>query len=151
MYCWCVNTSLFSLQTGFTAQARASLELVSPPLQASGKDLINNHLSFALYNHTAIWENKPERWPRSMRCNGHLLLNGDKMSKSTGTLLHPLCPANATISCACACPVSVLEPASLAGTLWVGSNAQVSGSLSVAQDLTVQKSATILGPALPSG
>lgn len=52
--------------------------------QASGKDLINNHLSFALYNHTAIWENKPEKWPRSMRCNGHLLLNGEKMSKSTG-------------------------------------------------------------------
>ena len=56
-------------------------------MQASGKDLINNHLSFALYNHTAIWEGKPEKWPKSMRCNGHLLLNGDKMSKSTGSLL----------------------------------------------------------------
>ncbi|KAL3159318.1 hypothetical protein ABBQ32_011271 [Trebouxia sp. C0010 RCD-2024] len=53
-------------------------------LRASGKDLINNHLSFALYNHTAIWENAPEKWPKSMRCNGHLLLNGEKMSKSTG-------------------------------------------------------------------
>ncbi|DBA71743.1 TPA: hypothetical protein ACH3X2_011015 [Trebouxia sp. C0005] len=53
-------------------------------LRASGKDLINNHLSFALYNHTAIWEGKPDKWPKSMRCNGHLLLNGEKMSKSTG-------------------------------------------------------------------
>ena len=51
-------------------------------LRASGKDLIQNHLTFSLYNHTAIF---PERhWPRCMRSNGHLLLNGDKMSKSTG-------------------------------------------------------------------
>ena len=54
------------------------------PVQASGKDLINNHLSFALYNHTAIWENAPDKWPQSVRCNGHLMLNGEKMSKSTG-------------------------------------------------------------------
>ncbi len=50
----------------------------------SGKDLINNHLSFALYNHTAIWAGAPELWPRGMRTNGHLLLNAEKMSKSTG-------------------------------------------------------------------
>ena len=51
-------------------------------LRVSGKDLIQNHLTFCLYSHTAIF---PERqWPRAMRCNGHLLLNGDKMSKSTG-------------------------------------------------------------------
>ena len=56
----------------------------------SGKDLINNHLTFCLYNHTAIWEDDPTKWPRAMRCNGHLLLNGDKMSKSTGGLKHLL-------------------------------------------------------------
>eukprot|EP00891_Asterochloris_glomerata_P006901 jgi/Astpho2/6901/fgenesh1_pm.00106_%23_9_t len=53
-------------------------------VRVSGKDLINNHLTFCLYNHTAIWEDDPSKWPRAMRCNGHLLLNGDKMSKSTG-------------------------------------------------------------------
>lgn len=58
--------------------------LLAFKLQASGKDLINNHLSFALYNHTAIWERDPSKWPQSMRCNGHLVLNGEKMSKSTG-------------------------------------------------------------------
>lgn len=52
--------------------------------QASGKDLIQNHLTFCLYNHTAIWKDRPDRWPRSIRCNGHLLLNSEKMSKSTG-------------------------------------------------------------------
>ncbi len=41
-----------------------------------------NHLTFCLYNHTAIWPE--EQSPRSFRCNGHLLLNAEKMSKSTG-------------------------------------------------------------------
>ena len=53
-------------------------------LRVSGKDLIQNHLTFCLYNHTAVWAEKPELWPRAMRSNGHLLLNAEKMSKSTG-------------------------------------------------------------------
>ena len=48
------------------------------------QDLIGNHLTMALYNHTAIWPDQPNRWPRSVRCNGHLMLNSEKMSKSTG-------------------------------------------------------------------
>lgn len=43
-----------------------------------------NHLTFCLYNHTAIWAGQQQYWPLSMRCNGHLLLNAEKMSKSTG-------------------------------------------------------------------
>jgi hypothetical protein len=58
----------------------------------SGKDLINNHLTFALYNHTAIWAAAPELWPRGMRTNGHLLLNAEKMSKSTGAAPAPAAP-----------------------------------------------------------
>ncbi|KAF8494346.1 leucyl-tRNA synthetase [Russula emetica] len=54
-------------------------------VRSSGKDLINNHLSFAVYNHAAIF---PEsKWPLSMRANGHILLNGQKMSKSKGNSL----------------------------------------------------------------
>ena len=45
----------------------------------SGKDLIQNHLTFAIYNHTAIWGDE-SKWPRGFRTNGHLLLNGEKMS-----------------------------------------------------------------------
>ncbi len=56
-------------------------------LRSSGKDLIPNHLTYSLYNHTAIWPKHPELWPRSFRANGHLLLNSDKMSKSTGNFL----------------------------------------------------------------
>ncbi|KAI9681248.1 MAG: cytosolic leucyl tRNA synthetase [Caeruleum heppii] len=51
----------------------------------SGKDLINNHLTFFLYIHIALFP--PEYWPRGVRANGHLLLNGEKMSKSTGNFL----------------------------------------------------------------
>ncbi|TIB36099.1 hypothetical protein E3P84_01047 [Wallemia ichthyophaga] len=54
-------------------------------LRSSGKDLINNHLSFSIYNHSCLFPE--EQWPRSMRANGHLMLNGAKMSKSTGNTL----------------------------------------------------------------
>ena len=54
-------------------------------LRSSGKDLIPNHLTFALYNHAALFPEK--HWPRSMRANGHLMINGKKMSKSTGNSL----------------------------------------------------------------
>uniref|UniRef100_A0A453AYM7 Methionyl/Leucyl tRNA synthetase domain-containing protein n=1 Tax=Aegilops tauschii subsp. strangulata TaxID=200361 RepID=A0A453AYM7_AEGTS len=51
-------------------------------IRVSGKDLIQNHLTFSIYNHTALL---PEHhWPRGFRCNGHLMLNSEKMSKSTG-------------------------------------------------------------------
>lgn len=56
-------------------------------LRVSGKDLIQNHLTFFLYNHAAIWPNEPELWPRGIRCNGHLMLNSAKMSKSDGNFL----------------------------------------------------------------
>lgn len=54
-------------------------------LRVSGKDLIGNHLSFFLYNHTALFPQ--EHWPRGIRVNGHVLLNAEKMSKSTGNFL----------------------------------------------------------------
>lgn len=73
--------------------------------QVSGKDLINNHLSFSLYNHTAIWGDEA-MWPRAMRCNGHLLLNAEKMSKSTGTLL--LLPELRSLPCAKDTPGSIV-------------------------------------------
>ncbi|KAF8395231.1 hypothetical protein HHK36_019173 [Tetracentron sinense] len=51
-------------------------------LRVSGKDLIQNHLTFCIYNHTALLPN--HHWPRGFRCNGHIMLNSKKMSKSTG-------------------------------------------------------------------
>ncbi|CAH7680995.1 hypothetical protein PPACK8108_LOCUS13531 [Phakopsora pachyrhizi] len=54
-------------------------------VRSSGKDLISNHLSFCIYIHTALFDE--QFWPRTMRANGHLMLNGKKMSKSTGNSL----------------------------------------------------------------
>jgi len=54
-------------------------------IRGSGKDLIPNHLTFFLYNHVALLDK--EWWPRSIRANGHLQLNGEKMSKSTGNFM----------------------------------------------------------------
>lgn len=44
-------------------------------LRVSGKDLIQNHLTFCLYSHTAVWEGKEGMWPVGIRCNGHLMVN----------------------------------------------------------------------------
>lgn len=56
-------------------------------LRVSGKDLVPNHLTYYLYNHCAMWKDDSSKWPKSIRANGHLLLNSDKMSKSTGNFL----------------------------------------------------------------
>lgn len=39
-----------------------------------------------LYNHAAIWENV-DMMPRGFFCNGYVLVNGSKMSKSLGNFL----------------------------------------------------------------
>jgi leucyl-tRNA synthetase len=54
-------------------------------LRVSGKDLIGNHLSFFIYNHVAIFGS--EHWPKGIRSNGHVTLNAEKMSKSTGNFV----------------------------------------------------------------
>ena len=56
-------------------------------LRVSGKDLVPNHLTYYLYNHTAIWPSDEQKWPKGIRANGHLLLNKEKMSKSTGNFM----------------------------------------------------------------
>ncbi|KAI8815204.1 hypothetical protein BJ742DRAFT_746347 [Cladochytrium replicatum] len=54
-------------------------------VRISGKDLINNHLTFCIYNHVAMFSKG--KWPLGMRANGHLLINNEKMSKFTGNFL----------------------------------------------------------------
>ncbi|KAJ7584921.1 hypothetical protein C8J56DRAFT_829117 [Mycena floridula] len=54
-------------------------------IRSSAKDLVPNHLTFNMYNHVALFPE--DKWPLSMRTNGHLMLNGKKMSKSTGNSL----------------------------------------------------------------
>lgn len=54
-------------------------------IRSSGKDLIPNHLTFCIYTHAALFPE--DKWPLSIRTNGHLMLNGQKMSKSKGNTL----------------------------------------------------------------
>lgn len=54
-------------------------------LRVSGKDLAYNHLPFSLFHHCAIFPK--EYWPRSIKCGGFLMINGQKMSKSEGNFL----------------------------------------------------------------
>lgn len=51
----------------------------------SGRDLVPNHLTFMVFNHTAIF---PENlWPRQIAVNGSVLMEGQKMSKSLGNII----------------------------------------------------------------
>ncbi|OWB65780.1 hypothetical protein B5S30_g1111 [[Candida] boidinii] len=54
-------------------------------ISISGKDLIPNHLTFFIYCNVALFKRK--YWPAGIRCNGHLMLNNAKMSKSTGNFM----------------------------------------------------------------
>jgi leucyl-tRNA synthetase len=56
-------------------------------LRVSAKDLIPNHLTMALFNHAAIWEDEPGLWPQGFYCNGHVMVDAEKMSKSKGNFL----------------------------------------------------------------
>ncbi len=54
-------------------------------MRNSGKDLVQNHLTFYLFHHTAIWpENK---WPKAISVNGFVNVEGEKMSKSKGNII----------------------------------------------------------------
>lgn len=54
-------------------------------MRNSGKDLIQNHLTFYLFQHTAIFAK--EKWPRTISVNGFVNVEGEKMSKSKGNFL----------------------------------------------------------------
>jgi leucyl-tRNA synthetase len=54
-------------------------------LRTSGKDLIQHHLIFYLFHHTAIWDER--FWPKGIAVNGFVQVGGQKMSKSLGNIL----------------------------------------------------------------
>ncbi|MEM5832409.1 MAG: leucine--tRNA ligase, partial [Candidatus Aenigmatarchaeota archaeon] len=68
-------------------KAREEFEYFYPvDLRGSGKDLIQNHLTFYVFHHTAIWENE-KYWPRIIAVNGFVNVGGEKMSKSKGNII----------------------------------------------------------------
>lgn len=54
-------------------------------LRVSGKDLMQNHLVFFIFHHTAIFPE--EKWPRGIGINGWIMVGGEKMSKHKGNFI----------------------------------------------------------------
>ncbi len=54
-------------------------------LRGSGKDLVQNHLTFFLFHHVAIWNQK--YWPKAVAVNGFVKVEGEKMSKRLGNVI----------------------------------------------------------------
>jgi len=53
-------------------------------IRGSAKELIPNHLTFCIFHHTAIWDDK---CPNAFTVNGMLNIEGQKMSKSKGNFI----------------------------------------------------------------
>ena len=54
-------------------------------IRFSGKDLIQNHLTFFLFHHVALF---PEsKWPKGIAANGYVNVEKEKMSKSKGNII----------------------------------------------------------------
>ena len=54
-------------------------------MRTSGKDLMQNHLTFYIFHHVAIF---PEKfWPKAIAVNGYVNISGTKMSKSKGNFI----------------------------------------------------------------
>ena len=56
-------------------------------LRCSAKDLVQNHLTFFIMQHIALWDKMPEKWPRAIAVNGRVMVEGEKMSKSKGNII----------------------------------------------------------------
>jgi len=74
------------LEFGILEQMRSEFMYFYPlDSRHSGRELIPNHLTFLIFNHTAIF---PENlWPRQIVANGHVMMEGSKMSKSFGNII----------------------------------------------------------------
>jgi leucyl-tRNA synthetase len=67
-------------------EMKAEFEYYYPvDFRNSGKDLVQNHLTFFLFHHTAIWPEK--MWPKAISVNGFVNVEGEKMSKSKGNII----------------------------------------------------------------
>jgi leucyl-tRNA synthetase len=67
----------FGIEEKLLRKMREEFEYFYPvDLRSSGKDLVQNHLVFYLFHHTAIWSEK--YWPRAIAVNGFVNVGGRK-------------------------------------------------------------------------
>jgi len=74
------------LEEKIIEEMRKEFEYFYPvDMRNSGKDLVQHHLTFFIFHHTAVWDDK-KYWPRAIGVNGFVKLKGAKMSKSKGNI-----------------------------------------------------------------
>lgn len=74
------------IRSSMLAAMREEFEYFYPlDFRNSAKDLVQHHLIFFMYQHTAIWHEK--KWPKAIAVNGYVNVEGDKMSKSKGNMI----------------------------------------------------------------
>ncbi len=74
------------LPVGVIMEMKKEFEYFYPlDFRNSAKELVQNHLTFFIFQHVAIW---PEKyWPKSIGVNGFVGVEGEKMSKSKGNII----------------------------------------------------------------
>jgi len=76
----------YEIEEKLLRKMREEFEYFYPvDIRCSGKDLVQNHLTFYLFHHVAIWNEK--YWPRAIAVNGFVNVGGEKMSKSKGNII----------------------------------------------------------------
>ncbi len=74
-------SKIYSISEEFLKKARLEFTYWYPlDSRHSGKDLIENHLTFMIFHHAALFPE--DLWPRQIVVNGFVLYEGKKMSKS---------------------------------------------------------------------
>jgi leucyl-tRNA synthetase len=76
----------YNIKEALLRKMREEFEYFYPvDMRSSGKDLVQNHLTFYLFHHVAIWDKK--YWPKAIAVNGFVNVGGVKMSKSRGNVI----------------------------------------------------------------
>ena len=76
----------YNIKEALLRKMREEFEYFYPvDMRSSGKDLVQNHLTFYLFHHVAIWDKK--YWPKAIAVNGFVNVGGVKMSKSRGNII----------------------------------------------------------------
>ena len=80
------KASKSGLKAGVINEMKKEFEYFYPmDMRNSAKDLLQHHLIFYLFHHTAMWQES--RWPRLISVNGYVNVEGEKMSKSKGNII----------------------------------------------------------------
>jgi leucyl-tRNA synthetase len=76
----------YGIEEKILKKMRREFEYFYPvDLRCSGKDLVQNHLTFYLFHHVAIFDEK--YFPKAIAVNGFVNVSGEKMSKSKGNII----------------------------------------------------------------